>query len=108
MGFGYFFGLLVEIFYIPLVDYMYDLMCNVFVGPKVAYFLGLRPFQKNVTKSFTRLRYIFLKWPQTQEICNFWANKNIAHQIIHVINQWNVKYFHKQPKAAKVSKAAKF
>ena len=28
--FGYFLGLLVEIFYIPLVDYMYDLMCNIF------------------------------------------------------------------------------
>ena len=38
--FGYFSGLLVKIFYFTLVDYMYDLMCKVFSGPKFAYFLG--------------------------------------------------------------------
>ena len=30
--FGYFFWLLMEIFYIPLVDYMYDLMCKFFLA----------------------------------------------------------------------------
>ena len=40
----YFFGLLVELFKIPLVDYMYDWMCKVFVGKKFAYFLGMKPF----------------------------------------------------------------
>ena len=42
-------NMLAEIFDIPLVDFMYDLMCTVFFGPKFAYFLGLRPFKKNVT-----------------------------------------------------------
>ena len=42
--FGYFFRLLVKIFYIPLVDYMYYLMCKVFFCHKFAYFLDLRPF----------------------------------------------------------------
>ena len=41
---GYFFVLLVEIFYIPLVDFMYDLTCKVFFGPKFAHFFGLRSF----------------------------------------------------------------
>ena len=26
------------------------------------------------------------------------GQKNFAHQIMHIINQWNVKYFNKQPK----------
>ena len=30
--FGYFFVLLVELFYIPRIDYMYDLMCKVFLA----------------------------------------------------------------------------
>ena len=42
--FGYFFWLLVEIFYIPLYDYMYDLMYRGFFDPKFTYFLGLRSF----------------------------------------------------------------
>ena len=41
-------GLLVEIFYISLVDYKYDFMCKVFFGPKIVYFLGFRPFPKIV------------------------------------------------------------
>ena len=34
---------------------------------------------------------LVLKWPQTQQICPNLAKRNFAHQIIHVINKWNVK-----------------
>ena len=42
--FWYFLKLLVELFYISLVDYMYDWMCKVFFGKIFAYFLGFKPF----------------------------------------------------------------
>ena len=36
----YLFGLLIELFYFPLVDYMYKLMYTVFFGHKIAYTFG--------------------------------------------------------------------
>ena len=44
----YFFEGLMELFYIPLVDYMYEFMFNLFFCPKIVTFLGLKPFEKIV------------------------------------------------------------
>ena len=50
-SFGYFLSLLVELFYIPLVDYMYYLMCKVFFGQKFLFLalgLGILNLGKNI------------------------------------------------------------
>ena len=52
--------------YLNLHDYMYKLMCKVFLGWKFAYFLNYRPFQKNVTKYGQRLNQNLLA-----ELSNF-------------------------------------
>ena len=48
-------GLLLELFYLPLVDYMYVLMCKAFVWPTICIILGFGTIYKNVTKHGQRL-----------------------------------------------------
>ena len=52
----YFFGLLVESFNFPLIDYMYDFMCKVFFWLKNCTFLGFDAILKKCNKLWSKTK----------------------------------------------------